>query len=1210
MKKFGEFICKNRVIVIIISVILLVLSFIGSSFTKINYDILVYLPEDIETIKGQNTLTNDFDMGAYSITIIDNMPAKEIIKLEEDIKNVSGVNEVVSLYDVVGTSVPIEMLPSEIVDKLHQGNSDLLFITFSGGTSSEETIDAVREIKEITDNRVKLGGLSATVLDTMDLSESEITIYIIIAVLLCILVLELSLDSYVVPFILLANIGCAILFNLGTNIFLGEISYITKALVAVLQLGVTTDFSIFLYHSYEKKKAEFKKREDAMVAAIKETFTSVTGSSLTTIAGFLVLCTMKLTLGTDLGIVMAKGVLIGVITVLTLFPSLLLVFDKIISKTKHKEVVPKFNHLNNFIVKHHIAIFIVFLICFIPAYLANSKVDVYYKIDKTLPDTLDSIMANERIKNEFNIVSPEIILINKDIKNDKVKELSNKLENIDGVDFALTYAKIKDLGITEDYLDSDIVKIFENDEYQMILINSTYDVATDELNNQIDEVNKLVKEYDDKAIVAGVGPLMKDLIEVSNQDFKNVNYTSIICIFIILFFVLRSISLPFLLIAAIEFAIFINMGVSYFSGATLPFIAPIVLGTIQLGATIDYAILMTTTYFGKRRKGLEKKQAMLDTLNYSGTSIFISGMCFFAATFGVGIYSDLDMVAVLCNLISRGAIISMLVVIMFLPSILLIFDKLIIKTTLKERKDNMKNIKENVKKLAVWILLIGAVSTCMPINAKALTKDETVYQKLNSDGTVKNIIVNETLINNKKSDTINDYTILKNIINVNNDSTYKIDGNSLVWDAMGSNIFYQGTTDKKLPISLSITYKLNGKNIELVDLLGKSGKVSITLKYTNNDKHIVSINGKKTTLYTPFVVATGTILDSSNFTNVSISNGRIIENGTKTIVAGISSPGLYESLGLDDFKGMDTITISFDVEKFELASIYSVITPKLLDSTDLTMFDKLDEVYTSIDALQENMDIIEAGTNEIAKGSTELKTKLQEAIASLSDTEATNTKVNNALNESLKTTDPTGEQLVTTATTDAIKSYLATNTDYIACETGKYIASQGGTPTSDQLNSCKTVQTILPVLQEAAGLIAKNVSTSLTPYVAKSTATKVLDLTSKEITSSLSALYAGVDALDNGIQDLNSGITAYNKEGINKLSTLVNNDVKPLVKKVKELIKLGENYTSFAGKLNTDKGNTKFIMVVDRVSAPKEEIKTNTQTTKLSLWERIKNLFK
>lgn len=688
MKKIGDFICKYKINILIITLILLIPAFIGMKKTAINYDILVYLPEDIETVKGQNILTDDFNTGAFAVSIVDNMNSKDILKLEKKIKEVEGVSKVVSVYDGLG-SIPVDLLPESIKQKVHKDNSDLLLITFNESTSSEQTIKAVEEIKQIESNTLKIGGMSAMVLDTMNLSESEITIYIVIAVILCLIVLELSLDSYIVPFLLLLNIGIAILFNLGSNIMFGNISYITKALVAVLQLGVTTDFSIFLYHSYENKKNEINDKNKAMSEAIYETFTSVTGSALTTIVGFLVLCTMKLTLGSDLGLVMAKGVLLGVICVLIIFPASLLVFDNLIEKTKHKCLIPKMERLSKFVVKNYKVSFVIFLLLIIPAYLANSKVDVYYKLDESLPKNLDCIITNNEVKEKFNIVSPEIVLIDKNKKTNEINSMIREIEQVEGIDFVLSFDKLANFGISTSMLSDDIKKIFESDKYQMLLLNSTYDIATDELNEQIGTIQNIIKKYDETAILAGEGPLMRDLVTISDTDFSNVNTASIICILVVMLIVLKSISLPILLISVIELAIFFNMSIPYFSGIKLPFVAPIVLGTIQLGATIDYAILLTTTYLENRKIEKDKKQAMINTLTKSTNSILVSGLCFFAATFGVGVYSKLEMISSLCTLISRGAIISMFASIFILPAVLLIFDKIIFKTTKLNKGDKV-----------------------------------------------------------------------------------------------------------------------------------------------------------------------------------------------------------------------------------------------------------------------------------------------------------------------------------------------------------------------------------------------------------------------------------------------------------------------------------------------------------------------------------------
>lgn len=688
MKKMANWISRHSLLIVIVTLILMIPAAIGYVKTKVNYDILVYLPKDIETIKGQNILTDDFNMGAFAITIVDNMADKDILILEDKIKEIKGVNKVASITDITGTAVPISMLPDEIVDKVTNGNSKLILITFSESTSDDVTLGAVEEIRNLTEDIGEVGGMSAMVLDTKNLFNSEMTLYVVIAASLCILVLMCSLDSYLVPILLIGNIGIAILFNMGSNILFGEICYITKAIAAVLQLGVTTDFSIFLYHKYEKAKKDYKDKKEAMSTAICETLVSVFGSSLTTIAGFLALCTMNLTLGVDIGLVMAKGVLFGLICVVTVFPSLLLLFDKTIEKTSHKELIPKFNIIKKFVMKHYILIFIVFIVLLIPAYNFQTKTKVYYKLDESIPDDYGYSIATKILKDDYNIVSQEMILVSKDTENYKINEMIEEIKKVDGVDLVLSASTLSELGINEELLDDDIKSIYSSDKYKLVLINSNYDIATDELNDQITKINKIVDSYDKNAIVAGEGPLMKDLVQTTDEDFKNVNYTSIGVIFVLMLIVLKSVSLPILLVAAIEFAIFLNMGIPYFTGTEIPFIASVVIGTIQLGATIDYAILMTTKYLEERQNGKNKKDAVKSALDNSVNSIFVSGMCFFGATIGVGIVSKIDMIGSLCTLIARGAIISMLVVILIVPSLLIIFDKLIVKTTL-----GMKGVK-------------------------------------------------------------------------------------------------------------------------------------------------------------------------------------------------------------------------------------------------------------------------------------------------------------------------------------------------------------------------------------------------------------------------------------------------------------------------------------------------------------------------------------
>ncbi len=683
MHKFGEFVCKYKKAILIIALLLLIPSIIGMKATRINYDILVYLPSDIETIKGEKILSEDFNMGAFSIIILDDMNTKDIIKLENKIKEIESVQKVISIADVLGTSIPKEALPDDLKDKIYKENSTIMLVTFKDGISEDSTIKAVETLRDITDQRCKISGMTSTVIDTRNLSDSEVAIYVIIAVLLCLLVLEIALDSYAVPVIILLNIGIAILYNMGTNIMLGEISYITKAISAVLQLGVTMDFAIFLYHSYMQEKEQCENKEKAMANAISKTLVSVIGSSLTTIAGFLALCSMNLTLGRDIGLVMAKGVFLGVISVVTILPAMILELDNLIQKTKHKEILPKFTRVKELVIKHYKLIAIIFIIILPIAFYGYTNTKVYYNLDKSLPKTLESVIANNELKEKFNMVSTELLLVDKNLPNSKVEEMVNKIEELDGIEWTIGSSKLQKLGIPKEAIPEDIKEIFESEKYQIIIINSRYEMATDELNNQVEGIDNIVKQYDENAMLAGEGPLMKDLVQIADHDFNSVNVVSIAIIFILMIAVLKSISLPVILIMVIEFAIFINMGIPYYTNTVLPFVASIVIGTIQLGATIDYAILITTKYISARKEGKDKKESVSEALGTSISSIVVSGLCFFGATFGVGAYSKIEMIGSLCTLMSRGAIISMITVICALPAFLIIFDKLICKTTMK-----------------------------------------------------------------------------------------------------------------------------------------------------------------------------------------------------------------------------------------------------------------------------------------------------------------------------------------------------------------------------------------------------------------------------------------------------------------------------------------------------------------------------------------------
>ena len=975
MKKFAKFIANHSVLILVISFLLLVPAIYGYVNTRINYDILVYLPDSVDTIKGENILTDDFGLGAYAFVMVDSSNNKKMLDLEKDIKKIEGVNAVVSIADATDTLIPIDMLPTQVTEKLNKDNETIIMVTFDGTTSEDVTIDAVRSLREVVGDATKVSSMTSMVIDTMDLSNKEIFAYVTIAVILCLAVLFVATDSYVIPFFLLGNIGFAIIYNMGSNIFLGQISYITQAITAVLQLGVTMDFSIFLYHKYEQAKLDNPKmsKQDAMASAIVATFQSVLGSSLTTFAGFLALCTMDLTLGTDIGIVMAKGVLWGLICVLTLFPALLMVGDKLIDKTKHKVLLPEFKKLQVFSTKHYKGIIVAFLILLIPAYYGNKNYDVYYKLDESLPKDLAFNVANSDLAEKFNIVSPEIILLDKDVKTNDVKELVGKLENIEGIDLVLAPSTFMDPAMAM-LLPSDLSKMIDNDKYQLIIVNSTYEIASDELASQIEKINDLVKSYDKTSIIAGEGPLMNDLVTIADHDFRMVNYTSILVIFIIMILVLKQINLPIILILTIEFAIFCNMSVAFYTNTTLPFIASIVVGTIQLGATIDYAILMSTKYMEERQKIKDKKEAMLKTLSLTVPSIITSALCFFAATFGVAFYTKIDMIGSICELLSRGAIISSIVVILILPSLLMVCDKFIVKN--KKEGNKMKNLKT-----VVSVLTISALSL-MPFSVNA-SKTENVYTNMDYTGTVKKTTVSNHLENDKDGE-IKDNSILTNILNVNGSEDFTLDNDIVTWYAKGKDIFYTGITKKAQPINVVTKYYLNGKVTKATDMIGKSGKIKIEISLLNNSLL------RTDNTFTPYVVALGAMMDSDTNTDISITNGKVTDTGTRSVLLAISAPGLYEYTNINEFKSLNKVTITYNTTDFEINDIYMVASPKILSELDLGIFDKLDILTSSISTLGEKMDELEAGTKDLANGTSTLFTnsnifneKLATASASL-----------------------------------------------------------------------------------------------------------------------------------------------------------------------------------------------------------------------------------
>ena len=670
MEKFGKVIVKLRIPILVLSILLLIPSAIGYVNTRVNYDILYYLPDEIETMQGQDILMKDFNKGAYAMVVVQDMDTKAANKLIKKVENVEHVAQVISYTGIVGEDVPSEMVPSKFRKYFENDSTDttLFAIFFDNTTSSDDTMNAITQIRKETEGQAFISGMSAVVTDTKNLSEKETPLYVLIAVVLVCIVLAIFMDSFLVPVFFMLSIGMAIVYNLGSNILLGEVSYITKALAAVLQLGVTLDYSIFLWHSYKEMKAQYPNdHKEAMAVAIGNTLTSVVGSSITTVAGFIALCFMSFTLGLDLGIVMAKGVIFGVIGCVTILPSLILTFDRALEKTMHREVMPGFDKLAAFIVNHSWIFIIIFLALLGPAIYGQSHTSVYYDLSDTLPEELACSQANKKLEENFDMNSIYMILADTNMSTDTANEMLDKLNDVDGVQFALGLDTALKSGIPQEFLPSKMVSELKGEDYQIMMIATDYKIASDDINNQINKVNDIVKSYDSKAMVVGEAPCTKDLITITDKDFKTVSAVSIVAIFVIILFVLKSISLPVILVAAIEFAIFVNMGIPYFTHTQIPFIASVVIGTIQLGATVDYAILMTTRYKKERSQGLAKKEAIQTALAASIPSIIVSALGFFAATFGVGCIASVDMIGSLCTLMERCAIISIFVTIFILP---------------------------------------------------------------------------------------------------------------------------------------------------------------------------------------------------------------------------------------------------------------------------------------------------------------------------------------------------------------------------------------------------------------------------------------------------------------------------------------------------------------------------------------------------------------
>lgn len=682
MVNFGKKVVKYRVPMLIISILLLIPSVLGYVNTRVNYDVLTYLPDDIETMQGQEIMTDDFGIGAFSMFIVDGMEDKDVAALKAKIEKVDHVANVLWYDSIADISIPESMLPDNIYEVFNSDTGTMMAIFFDEGTSSDGTMEAIEKIRSIAGKQCFLSGMSAIVTDTKNLAEKETPLYVLIAVALALLVLGITMDSFFVPVLFLLSIGMAILYNLGSNYFLGEISYITKALAAVLQLGVTMDYSIFLMHSYEEQQIRYNgDKERAMAHAISQTFSSVIGSSVTTIAGFIALCFMTFTLGLDIGIVMVKGVVFGVIACVTVLPSLILCCDKLIEKTKHKPLLPDIGKISERVTRHYLVYVAIFLVLLFPAIYGNSHTSVYYNLDASLPKDLPSVIANEKLKEDYDMNTTHMILVDGSVPSSDVNKMMKEIDKVDGVKWALGLDKLVGPGIPTDMLPDSVTSMLKNDKYQLLLVNSQYKVASDEINGQITEINQILNKYDKGAMLIGEGPLTNDLIEITDKDFKTVSAVSIGIIFIIILLLFKSISLPMILVGVIEFAIFVNMGIPFYTGTTLPFVASIVIGTIQLGSTVDYAILMTTRYKRERNHGAGKYDAITTAHRASARSIMVSAFSFFAATIGVGFYSNIDMISSLCVLMARGALISMIVVVFVLPSMFMVFDKVIVKTS-------------------------------------------------------------------------------------------------------------------------------------------------------------------------------------------------------------------------------------------------------------------------------------------------------------------------------------------------------------------------------------------------------------------------------------------------------------------------------------------------------------------------------------------------
>lgn len=995
INRFAQFIARHPKIIILVATLLLIPSAIGYFSTFVNYDIMSYLPSEIESVQGEVILDEEFGQAADAFLVIEGMKPKDIVKLKNEIASVEGVSNVTWVDDIADITIPQSILPDVLTDIFYSsdGKSTLLMVQFSESSASESTMGAIKEIKGMLNSQCFLSGMSAIIEDTKEMADSETPKYVAVAVVLALIALAFTMDSWVLPIVLLVSLGYAVIYNMGTNIFMpGGISYITQCIAAVLQLGVTMDYSVFLMDRYNEELEKHDNRADAMTAAITSTFKSLAGSSLTTVFGFLALCFMSFALGFDIGIVMAKGVVFGVLTVVIVLPAFLLVFHNGIYKFRHKRIIPSFTKVNQFTINHKKVLAIIFLALIIPSYIAKEMVSLDYNVANALPEQLDSVQALEKLKGDFNMSTTHFVIIHDDIPSGNVSKMIDEFEDVDGVSNIISLNSFIGPAISNKILPDSIKAICMKNGYQLMMVNSVYVSSTDESNEQIDTLYNIIKKYDPKGYLTGEGAMSKDLIKVTDKDFKVTSIISIAAIFILIAIIFKSISVPVLLVAAIELAIFINEAFPLITGANVSFIAPTVISCVQLGATVDYAILLTTRFHEELNSGKSRKEAMQAAADASDKSIFQSALVFFCATFGVYTVCNIEIVSSLCGMLARGAVISALVIILFLTPVLVAFEGFIDKTSYKwnnnvnkekgeKRKVNKSSlIRKTMAVVTALTMLFGfaacgkksddtTITTEIPAavqqkynkSAGSVTKNETVYVNITNSGKVETVQVTDWIHTDVGEVCVDDISDLTDIEDIKSDIIPEIEGKNLKWNMPDTDLYYSGSTNKKPPVDFEINYYLNGEKISAKNLTGKSGEVKIEINMKNTCKKTVEINGKEQNVYLPVMVVGGMIMPESEFSGVSVTGGRAIGDGTKEIVAFFGMPGMSESLGLKElgitnldgvFIGSKAV-ITADAKDFELGNMYLAAVPMSSLNLDITDGDSSDDIKSVLGAISE-----------------------------------------------------------------------------------------------------------------------------------------------------------------------------------------------------------------------------------------------------------------